>query len=359
MKTTTLLLLVVLAAYAVVSLANKDLYGVLGVDKQATDAQIKKAYRRLSLQYHPDKNQGNAEAAEKFTEINQAYEVLSDTTKRQIYDLDGHEGLKRQQEGGGANVFDPFGGLFGGGGGGRRKGPDAQVELTVTLEDLYTSTERTASLARNVICPQCRGTGAKGGETKKCKACGGRGVRMQTVNMGPGFNMQMQTQCNNCGGKGTVFKSKCPHCDGRKVINGKADLEVTIEKGMVDGQEIRFEGQSEQSPDTIPGDVVFKLKQQPHRKFKRDGNNLKIDQHISLKEALLGYKKSIRHLDGHNVHIESTSITSPFYVRKVKEEGMPLHESSSEFGDLLVKMKVDFPKSLTADQKDKITKLLQ
>lgn len=260
-----------------------------------------------------DKNAGNEEAQKKFTEIGRAYEVssiscrcsgcatnafmtlqrgfqsttkcrtrgvhaahfdslsrcdhcvhnglqvLSDTEKRQIYDLEGVEGLERHEKGGNqpASPFDMF---FGGGGGGRRKGPDAQVEIEVTLEELYNGGQRQARISRNIICPKCRGTGAKDGQTTKCNACQGRGVRMVQQQMAPGFVVQMQETCPECNGKGQIYKSKCPHCQGKKVVMEEKTLTATIEKGMPSNGEIRFERESEQQPGITPGDVIFKLK---------------------------------------------------------------------------------------------------
>ena len=167
-----------------------------------------------------DKNPGDASAQAKFTEVSRAYEVLTDGEKKSIYDLEGIEGLEQFEKNGGKNApASPFDMFFGGGGGGgRRKGPDAQVEVEVALEDLYNGGQRQARINRNIICPKCKGSGAKDGATTKCNACGGKGVRLVQQQMAPGFVVQMQETCSECGGKGQVFKTKCPHCDGRKVV---------------------------------------------------------------------------------------------------------------------------------------------
>ena len=176
----------------------------------------------------------------------------------------------------------------------------------------------------------CRGTGAKDGETQKCKACGGRGVRMVQQQMAPGFVVQMQEPCGECGGRGTIAKAACPHCQGRKVVMEEKTLTADIEKGMASDAEIRFARESEQSPGVTPGDVIFKLRQAPHPRFRREGDNLHHDLHLSLKEALLGYSRSVRHLDGRDVTIEHRGVTQPFEVRRVEGEGMPNHEVSGQ-----------------------------
>jgi DnaJ-related protein SCJ1 len=341
--------------------AEKDFYEVLEVQQDATAKQIKKAYRKLSLQWHPDKNPDNPDATSKFQEISRAYEILGNEETRQVYDYEGFEGLEtfEKQAAAGNQQMDPLQSLFGGGGrGGRPRGQDAYMDIPVTLEELYNGASRSTVLSRNVICRKCRGTGAKGGKTKKCKACNGQGVQLVNRQMGPGFTVQMQQQCSKCGGKGTVFKTKCPVCSGNKIVPEEKTLEPIIERGMSDGEEIRFEKQSEQRPGMTPGDVVFKLKQKKHAMFTRSGNDLNMEMHITLQEALLGFSKEITHLDGHHVEIASSDITIPFQINKIQGEGMPLKDYSSEFGNLKVKFIVDFPKSLTNEQKEQIKSLL-
>lgn len=259
-----------------------------------------------------------------------------------------------EKGGGGGGPMSPFDMFFGGGGHGRRRGPDAAVEMEVSLEELYSGGSRSARINRNVICPKCRGTGAKDGETQKCRACGGRGVRMVQQQMAPGFVVQMQESCPECGGRGNTAKTPCPHCNGRKVVMEEKTLTATIERGMASDAEIRFERESEQQPGITPGDVIFKLKAAQHGRFKREGNNLHREEKLSLKEALLGFRRPLRHLDGHEVVLEHTGVTQPFEVRKVAGEGMPLPDTPSLFGDLHVKYIVDLPKTLSQAQREAI-----
>lgn len=352
------LLILVLVCFTVAVYADedgeRDLYKILGLNTDATDAQIKKAFRKLSLKYHPDKNKGDEAAQKKFMDVSYAHEVLSDPDKRSTYDLHGEEGLKREKEaaargGGGGGIFD----LFGMGGmnqGGKRKGPDYRMEMAVGLEDLYNGGNHKFKISRKVICKKCKGSGAKGGETHTCPHCQGRGQVMSIQSLGPGFNVQMQTPCDKCGGRGKTFKHACPFCKGTKVVQEDKELELTIEKGMKDGEEIVFPRMSEQQPDVVPGDVIVKLRTNKHNRFIRDGDNLRMDHTLSLKEALLGYSFSFTHLDGRTVKLSSTTVTPPEFVREVKNEGFPLHGTPSEKGSLFVKFNIKFPPSLTQDQ---------
>jgi len=228
------------------------------------------------------------------------------------------------------------------------------MDFAVTLEELYLGATKKLSLQRKVLCTKCRGTGAKDGETKKCKTCNGQGVRMVLQQLGPGFNVQMQQPCDACGGKGTIPKSVCPVCGGQKVQNEAKELEALVERGMSDGSELVFPRASEQSPDTVPGDVILTLRQQTHSRFRRQGNDLHYEHTISLKEALLGFRHSVQHLDGRTVPLSSDNVTPPEYVQKVVGEGFPIHNFPSDRGDLYVRYTVRFPKELNDKQREGI-----
>jgi len=324
-----------------------DYYRILELSRDCTEDEIKRAFRKLSIKYHPDKNPGDEESAQKFLDVNKAHEILTNAEKRQIYDLYGDEGLDRQQQG--QNNPWQQGNL--------NKGPNAYADISVTLEDLYNGVEKDMTIHRNVLCPQCRGTGAKDAKTKQCTACGGKGVRMQNVQVGFGFNMQMQVTCDKCGGRGTIHASNCPHCSGKRVIPNTKTLKVEVERGMQDQKQIVFERESEQSPDHTPGDVVFTLKTRPHSTFHRVGDNLYSTLQLELKDALLGFRKQIKHLDGHFTEVENTKVTQPFEVKVIREEGMPIHNMPSSFGDLHVKFAVKLPKKLTQKDKDLLKKI--
>jgi DnaJ-class molecular chaperone len=325
-----------------------DYYQTLDLRRDCTEDEIKRAFRKLSIKFHPDKNPGDEEAAQKFIEVNKAHEILTDPEKRQIYDLQGDEGLDRHEKG----QNNPWGQQ-----GGVNKGPNAYAEISVSLEELYNGAEKDMTIQRNILCPQCRGTGAKDGKTKQCPSCQGRGVRMQNVQVGFGFNMQMQVTCDKCGGRGHVHVTNCPHCSGKRVVPNSKTLHVEVEKGMPDGKQIVFERESEQSPDHMPGDVIFTLKTRPHNTFHRIGDNLYTTLQLDLKDALLGFKKQIKHLDGHFTQIEKQEVTQPFEVKIIKEEGMPIHHVPSSFGDLHTKFVVKLPKKLTQKDKDLLNKI--
>lgn len=233
-----------------------------------------------------------------------------------------------------------------------------QVEIEVTLEELYNGGSRQARISRNIICPKCRGTGAKDGATQKCPVCQGRGHRLVQQQMAPGFVVQMQETCHECGGRGNIAKSKCANCNGQKVVMEEKTLTAQIERGLASDAEIRFERESEQQPGITPGDVIFKLRQAKHRIFERKGTDLHMEVHLSLKEALLGFDRSFRHLDGREVQLTHRGVTQPFEVRKVAGEGMPQHDVPSNKGTLYVKYIVDLPKtSLTEEAKEAIQRL--
>jgi DnaJ-class molecular chaperone len=185
-----------------------------------------------------------------------------------------------------------------------RKGPTARAEVHLTLEQLYSGATRRMNINRNVYCDKCRGSGAKDGKLTTCKKCKGQGVVMERINMG-GMQMQMQQHCNVCQGKGTTMASKCPGCKGRRLVNENKEIELQIEKGMKSGDTIVLEKEGEQVPDMARGDLVFTVKQRPHKKFKRVGNNLYIDIQISLEESLLGFSRTLSHLDGHEFTVSN------------------------------------------------------
>jgi DnaJ-class molecular chaperone len=206
---------------------------------------------------------------------------------------------------------------------------------------------------RKVICKSCKGSGAKGGETKKCPHCQGKGKVLSVQSLGPGFNVQMETPCGHCQGRGKLAKHVCPICAGSRLQMEEKSLELVVERGMNDGHEVRFERASEQQPDMVPGDVIVVLRQQPHGRFRRQGADLHMEQRISLKDALLGHSSSFAHMDGHRVNINTEGkVTQPEQVITLPGEGMPHHEFQSDKGALHVKFSVNFPKTLTPQQQE-------
>jgi len=343
-----------------------DYYEVLQVSREATESQIKKQFRKLSLKFHPDQNP-SAEAKEKFIAVSNAYEVLSDPEKRRIYDQYGEEGLKSGGQGGFHSPFDMFRD-FGGfkfesrGGGGspmQQRGPDLELDLEVSLKDIYLGKILEVAHRKQRLCHKCRGTGAKKAtDVHTCSGCKGTGTKVKVQQFGPGFIQQTQAVCDECGGKGKKVTSTCPHCSGRKVEIGEDNLLVTIERGMQDGEKITFSQQADEAPDTTPGDLVFRLVTVPHKRFVRKGDDLHYPLTITLLEALVGFSKKIKHLDGHLVEIKREEVTKPGQVITIDDEGMPNHSYPSQTGKLLVEVTVKFPATVTEDQKEGFKKLL-
>ena len=353
----TLLIFVLVLAYAVAVLA--DFYDDLEVSRDATQEEIKRNYRRLSVKLHPDKNSGNEAALRKFNQVKKAYEVLSDPDKRQTYDIEGEEGLER--EGRPQQQWNPFANFFGGGQvqeGGKPKGSNMLADHLVSLEELYLGSEVKIKVQKNQICSKCRGTGGKDGKLSKCSACGGQGSRLMTQQLAPGFNVQVNQPCSVCSGTGKTAAQKCPVCGGAKVSRVEKSLTLIIERGMPDGYEAKFEREADQAPGTVPGDVIIKVSTRPHHTFERKNDDLHHSITLSLKEALTGFKKTIIHLDKRSIPVESDSVVSHGEVRVIKNEGMPKHEFPSEKGNLYVKFAVRMPTILTEDQKVLIKELL-
>ncbi|KAE8692053.1 DnaJ protein ERDJ3B [Hibiscus syriacus] len=311
----------------------KNYYDILQVPKGASDEQIKRAYRKLALKYHPDKNPGNEEANKRFAEINNAYEVLSDSEKRGIYDRYGEEGLKQHAASGGRGGGM---GVFGGGQAEEEerivKGNDVIVELDATLEDLYMGGSLKVWREKNILKP------APGKRRCNCRN------EVYHKQIGPGMFQQMTEQV-------------CEQCQNVKYEREGYFVTVDIEKGMQDGQEVVFYEDGEPIIDGEPGDLKFLIRTAPHDRFRREGNDLHTTITITLAQALVGFEKTIKHLDDHLVDIGSKGITKPKEVRKFKGEGMPLHFSNKK-GDLYVTFEVLFPTSLTDDQKAKIKSIL-
>ena len=322
---------------------EEDFYQLLGVSRDATPKEIKKAFRALSLKYHPDRNPGDEKAHEKYIKLNRAHEVLTDPEKKEIYDIYGEEGLNKE-----FNLQQR----------GKERGPDNRLDLYVDLEDLYNGLTKTIDIEKNVVCSHCHGTGGKLGKTSQCPVCNGRGFMTRTITMGIGMQMQMQQPCDHCKGKGIIFSETCPHCKGRKLVKTHKKLELTIEKGMRNNQNIVFKGEAEQSPDRLPGDLIMTLKENKHPFFKkRKDNDLYADIQLNLKEALFGYNKKITHLDKREFYVESKKITQPDEERIITGEGMPVHKFPSQKGDLHLKFNVVLPKSLNKKEKELIREI--
>ncbi|XP_062514994.1 dnaJ homolog subfamily A member 1-like [Corticium candelabrum] len=321
-------------------------YDVLGVNPSCTESELKKAYRKLALKYHPDKN---PDAGDKFKEISQAYEVLSNPKKRETYDQHGEDGLKGGGDTDGfsspMDIFDMF---FGGG----RKQRDARTksvynQMRVSLEDLYNGATHTLPFNKQVICTECKGIGGKEGSVKQCDTCGGSGIHVQYRQHMLGLVQQVQSHCRKCSGTGEVIREKdrCKSCRGHKTVTLKRSLEIHVDKGMEDGQKITFMGEADQQPGKEPGDIVIILDEEQHRTFKRQGTDLRIEMEISLVEALCGFQRPITHLDERVLVISRHpgDVIKHGDEKVVLNEGMPQYKNPYEKGRLIIRFNVKFP----------------
>ena len=350
---------------------KRDYYEVLGVDKSADATAIKKAYRKLAMKYHPDKNPGDKEAEEKFKEINEAYEVLSDETKRRNYDQFGHEGVNGQGFGGAGgfggqgfggfdDIFgDIFGDMFGGGFSGgsrqRRRGPergaDIKQRVNISFEEAAFGKKVQVKINRSEECDQCHGSGAKPGTSKKtCPTCHGSG-QVQSVQRTPFGNIASTRTCSTCNGEGEVIDSPCSKCHGKGSIRKTKTIEVDIPAGIDNGQMIKLGGQGELGTRGGPrGDLYIEVNVQSHPLFTRDGYDVYLEMPITFAQATLGDKIQVPTLDG-KVEYEVPEGTQTGTVFRLKGKGIPKLKSNVR-GDQYVKVTVEIPKKLNEKQKE-------
>ncbi|CAI5741361.1 unnamed protein product [Peronospora destructor] len=357
-----LVLLLVLAYFIALTVGGKDYYEILGVSRDASSAEIKRAFRKLSLKHHPDKNPGDEAAATKFAEVASAYDVLSDDERKDKYDRYGEEGLTNAGGGDNHDPFDIFSHFFGGNRNHREqepsRGPDVVMPLRVSLSDLYNGKSLQFSIRRETICHHCHGKGAAHEEDiHVCSECRGQGVKTSTRRVGPGFIQQFQTTCTKCHGKGKIYTSTCPVCSGRKVEMADLNFDVELDKGTPDNFEVELENYADEVPGQPAGHVRLQVLTAPHPTYTREGDQLWMDMDISLREALVGFRRSFTHLDGRRVEVVRDEITPPRFVTVLKDEGMPKQHRPSEKGQLHIKFHVQFPESLSEEQKVGFRKL--
>lgn len=330
-----------LSLCVIITLAGRDFYDILGVRRSASTHEIKKAYRKLAKELHPDKNKNDPDASQKFQDLGAAYEALSDQENRKLYDRCGEECLKKDGSMNGADPFASFFGDFGFHFGGEQqqhqtpKGDNIVMELFVTLEELYSG--NFIEITRNKPVMKA----AKG--TRKCNCR----QELVTRNLGSGrFQMIQQNVC-----------SECPNV---QLVNEERILEVEVEAGMVDGQETKFTAEGEPHIDGDPGDLILKIQAQPHDTFERIGDDLYTNVSISLQDALIGFSVDIVHLDGHKVTITRDKVTKHGARIRKKGEGMPNYDNNHLYGNLYITFDVAFPeKEFSAEDKEAIKNLLK
>ncbi|MEE1897050.1 molecular chaperone DnaJ [Flavobacterium rakeshii] len=341
---------------------KKDYYEILSIERSATTEQIKKAYRKKAIEYHPDKNPGNKEAEENFKLAAEAYEILSDPNKKARYDQYGHAAFENGGFGGGGgmnmdDIFSQFGDIFGsafgggfsgfggfGGGGGQRrmKGSNLRIKVKLTLEEIANGVEKKIKVKRKVQ--------AQGVSFKTCPTCNGTGQVMKVTNTILG-RMQTASSCHSCGGTGQIIESKPNHADAQGMIMEDDTVSIKIPAGVADGMQLKVSGKGNDAPgnNSIPGDLIVAIEEIEHETLKREGENLHLDLYISFAEAALGTNKDIDTVNG-KVRIKLEEGIQSGKILRLKGKGVPSINSYGS-GDLLVHVNVWTPKKLTKEQK--------
>ncbi len=359
---------------------KRDFYEILEVNKTASAEELKKAYRKQAIRFHPDKNPGDKESEEKFKEAAEAYEILSDPDKRQRYDQFGHAGLGNGGGfggyGGGMNmedIFRHFGDIFGGGfddgfssffgGGGRRggrtvnRGSNLRVRVKLSLDEIAHGVEKKIKVNKYISCTICRGTGAKSGSAyQTCSTCKGSGhvTRVTSTFIG---QMQTTSTCPHCGGEGKVITDKCPECTGNGIIKGEEVISIKIPAGVGEGMQLSMSGKGNAAArGGVAGDLLIQIEEIKHPELVRDGNNLLYNHYISVPEAALGSQAEIPGVDG-PIRIKVEPGTQGGKVIRLKGKGIPSVNSYEGKGDLLVTIHVWTPKTLSKEEKAILEKL--
>lgn len=357
-------------------MAKRDYYEILGVSKNATEEELKKAYRQQALKFHPDRNPGDKEAEEKFKEAAEAYEVLRDKDKRARYDQYGHAGVGGAGgfSGGGmsmddifsnfGDIFSNFGfggfGNFGGGGrsGGKRvsKGTNLRVKVKLTLQEIANGVEKKIKVKKLVPCSTCNGTGAAGGsEYSTCNTCGGRGVvtRVQNTFIG---QMQTSSTCPTCNGEGKIIKNKCPKCMGEGVTSEDDVITLKIPAGVADGMQLVVNGRGNAARrGGVAGDLLVVIEEEQHPELTRDDQDLLYNLFISIPDAVVGTAVEIPTLDG-KVKVKIEPGTQPGKILRLRGKGLPDINGYGK-GDILVRINVWIPSGVTKDEKKIFEKL--
>ena len=354
----------------------RDYYEVLEVDKNATPEEIKKAYRKQAKKHHPDVSQEPKDVAEaKFKEVSEAYEVLSDPEKRQLYDQYGFEGVNNQFGQGGfswsdfthaddiSDIFgDLFGGMFGGGRSRGRsrnapmQGEDLRYDLEITLKDVLDGKKANLDVPHSVTCEPCKGTGGKDGKVTTCSTCGGSG-QVQQVRRSPFGNMVSVSDCPDCHGKGKTSAEKCPHCRGQGRLTKEQHIDVNIPKGMEDGMRLRVSGAGNAGYNGGPaGDLFVVIHVREDKDFERDGSSLWTKVTTSYTKLVLGGEENVKTLDGDTISIKIPAGTDVGKVLRVPGKGLPRVNSSSR-GDMFVRVFIDIPKKVSSEERELLLKL--
>lgn len=364
-------------------MAKRDYYEVLGVGKNATEDEIKKAYRKLAIKYHPDRNPDDAKAEEKFKEAAEAYDVLHDPQKRQAYDQFGFDGPAGAGGfggfgGGGGfsmdDIFSMFGDVFGGRGGGfggfggfgggrrqttRHRGSDLRLKVRLTLQEVATGVTKKFKVRKDIECSHCHGSGAEAGSgTETCPNCHGSGVEIRRQQSIFG-EVQTQTTCHVCNGEGSIIKNKCHECGGTGVVKGEEVVEIKIPAGVAEGMVVNVPGKGNAGQHNgIPGDIQVLIEEEPNDTFVRDGNNVIYNLLLDFPTATLGGSVDIPTIDGKSVRIKIEPGTQPGKTLRLRGKGLPeVQGYGYGMGDLVVNISVYVPKTLSKSEKEIIESL--
>jgi molecular chaperone DnaJ len=328
---------------------GKDYYNILGVDKNASESEIKKSYRKLSKEYHPDLNPNNKESEEKFKDIAEAYSVLSDPEKRSNYDRFGTPNGNGNPFGG-MDMDDIFSSFFGNKQNRRRKGNDIRINIHLSLEDIFSGIHKRIRYRKSCKCNDCNSTG---GETIQCNTCGGQGVLIQIQNT-PFGRIQNTVPCSNCRGSGRIITKQCNSCNGNGVNIKEVEYEFDIPKGIMDGEMLRIMDMGNSIKNGIDGDLIINMVELPHDKFKRVGNDLHQTLNLSFKDLVLG---------NDDVQVDTLEGKIKFKIKKGTDVGSMLRipkrgfVRDSEKGDMILEVWMDVPKNLTEEEENKIKNL--
>ena len=353
---------------------KRDYYEVLGVQKNATEDEIKKAYRKIAIKYHPDRNPGDKEAEEKFKEAAEAYNVLHDPKTRQQYDQFGFDGPGMGGFGFGDSgftsmnmddIFSMFGDIFGGHGfggfGGTRRpqqhrGSDLRLKVKLTLEEINKVVTKKFKVRKDLHCTHCNDSGAEAGSGKEtCQTCHGSGVITHTTQSIFGM-MQQQSVCPVCGGEGEVIKNKCPHCGGTGIEKGEEVVEINIPAGVAEGMVVNVPGKGNAGKHNgINGDIQVYIEEEPHDSFVRDGNDLIYNLLLDFPTAALGGEVEIPTIEGTKLKVKLDNGTQPGKTLRLRGKGLPAVQGyGNGKGDLVVNISVYIPKTLSRDEKTAI-----
>ncbi|MEX1062568.1 MAG: molecular chaperone DnaJ [Balneolaceae bacterium] len=361
-------------------MSKRDYYEILGIEKSASDGEIKKAYRRKAMKFHPDRNKGDEAAAKKFKQASEAYEILRDPQKRQRYDQFGHAGINGGGFGGGADfenvsfedIFSRFGDIFGSdifggesfGGGSRSRrrrgtgqpGSDMKLKVGLTLEEIAFGTEKTLKVKKQISCKACGGTGAEtDADFETCSTCNGMGEIRQVSRTMFGQFVNVQP-CPNCRGEGRIIRKKCKECHGEGRVKGEEKVTINVPSGVTDGNYITLRSQGNAGArGGDAGDLIVLIEELEHEHFQRDGNDIYYDILLSVPDAILGSEKEVPTLKG-KASIKIEPGTQPGKLLRMKERGIiGLHNSGT--GDQYIRINVYIPKELSSEEKEHIDAL--